>query len=283
MKKVLVLFGGVSSEHDVSCVSASYVVSNIPRDKYEVCPLGITKEGEWFLFEGDVSLLPEDKWIKSGKCTKALLSPDRKDHGITVFRESGPEKIHIDVCFPVMHGKNGEDGTVQGLLQLAQIPYVGCDATSSGVCMDKAVANAVADAFGINQAKWCAFTQYDFNKNRQECIDTAVYKLGFPIFVKPANAGSSVGITKAHDIPELIEAMNVAFNEDKKAVLEEFIDGHEVECAVLGMQFPLPVLCQPRHDSRKRRHTYPTGRNSANGYQPESLFREKGWHHILGR
>lgn len=105
MKKVLVLFGGVSSEHDVSCVSASYVVSNIPRDKYEVCPLGITKEGEWFLFEGDVSLLPEDKWIKSGKCTKALLSPDRKDHGITVFRESGPEKIHIDVCFPVMHGK----------------------------------------------------------------------------------------------------------------------------------------------------------------------------------
>ena len=239
MKKVLVLFGGVSSEHDVSCVSASYVVSNIPRDKYEVCPLGITKEGEWFLFEGDVSLLPEDKWIKSGKCTKALLSPDRKDHGITVFRESGPEKIHIDVCFPVMHGKNGEDGTVQGLLQLAQIPYVGCDATSSGVCMDKAVANAVADAFGINQAKWCAFTQYDFNKNRQECIDTAVNKLGFPIFVKPANAGSSVGITKAHDVPELIEAMNVAFNEDKKAVLEEFIDGHEVECAVLGNEEPI--------------------------------------------
>jgi D-alanine-D-alanine ligase len=105
--------------------------------------------------------------------------------------------------------------------------------------MDKAVANAVADAFGINQAKWCAFTQYDFNKNRQECIDTAVNKLGFPIFVKPANAGSSVGITKAHDIPELIEAMNVAFNEDKKAVLEEFIDGHEVECAVLGNEEPI--------------------------------------------
>ena len=163
MKKVLVLFGGVSSEHDVSCVSASYVVSNIPRDKYEVCPLGITKEGELFLLEGDVSLFPEDKWLKSGKCSKALLSPDRKDHGITVFRESGPEKIHIDVCFPVMHGKNGEDGTVQGLLQLAQIPYVGCDATSSGVCMDKAVANAVADTFGINQAKWYAFTQYDFS------------------------------------------------------------------------------------------------------------------------
>lgn len=100
MKKVLVLFGGVSSEHDVSCVSASYVVSNIPRDKYEVCPLGITKEGEWFLFEGDVSLLPEDKWIKSGKCTKALLSPDRKDHGITVSGSPVPKRYILTSAFP---------------------------------------------------------------------------------------------------------------------------------------------------------------------------------------
>ena len=151
MKKVLVLFGGVSSEHDVSCVSASYVVSTIPRDKYEVCPRGISKEGEWFLFEGDVSLLPEDKWIKSGKCTKALLSPDRKDHGITVFRESGPEKIHIDVCFPVMHGKNGEDGTIQGLLELSGIPYVGCGVLASSVCMDKGVTLALAGEAGLEK------------------------------------------------------------------------------------------------------------------------------------
>lgn len=168
MKKVLVLFGGVSSEHDVSCVSASYVVSNIPRDKYEVCPLGITKDGEWFLFEGDVSLLPEDKWIKSGKCTKALLSPDRKDHGITVFRESGPEKIHIDVCFPVMHGKNGEDGTIQGLLELSGIPYVGCGVLASSVCMDKAVTNTLADQAGIAQAKWLAT---DVNEYRENCTE----------------------------------------------------------------------------------------------------------------
>ena len=239
MKKVLVLFGGVSSEHDVSCVSASYVVSNIPRDKYEVCPLGITKEGEWFLFEGDVSLLPEDKWIKSGKCTKALLSPDRKDHGITVFRESGPEKIHIDVCFPVMHGKNGEDGTIQGLFQLAQIPFVGCDATSSGSCMDKAVTNAVADAFGIDQAKWCSFTKYEYRKDTEKCIKSAVEKLGFPIFVKPANAGSSVGISKAHNEDELKAGIETALKEDKKVILEEFIEGYEVECAVLGNDEPI--------------------------------------------
>ena len=187
-------------------------------------------------YNDNIELLPEDKWLNSKSLVPAYISPDSSVHGIVTAKG---EIIKLDCVFPVLHGKNGEDGTVQGLLQLAQIPYVGCDATSSGVCMDKAVANAVADAFGINQAKWCAFTQYDFNKNRQECIDTAVNKLGFPIFVKPANAGSSVGITKAHDIPELIEAMNVAFNEDKKAVLEEFIDGHEVECAVLGNEEPI--------------------------------------------
>ena len=231
-----VIFGGVSSEHDISCISAKGIVSNIDYSKYNLILLGITKDGRWFIFNDNIELLPEEKWLNSKSLVPAYISPDSSVHGIVTAKG---EIIKLDCVFPVLHGKNGEDGTVQGLLQLAQIPYVGCDATSSGVCMDKAVANAVADAFGINQAKWCAFTQYDFNKNRQECIDTAVNKLGFPIFVKPANAGSSVGITKAHDVPELIEAMNVAFNEDKKAVLEEFIDGHEVECAVLGNEEPI--------------------------------------------
>lgn len=212
-----IIFGGVSSEHDISCISAKGIVSNIDYSKYNLILLGITKDGRWFIFNDNIELLPEDKWLNSKSLVPAYISPDSSVHGIVTAKG---EIIKLDCVFPVLHGKNGEDGTVQGLLQLAQIPYVGCDATSSGVCMDKAVANAVADAFGINQAKWCAFTQYDFNKNRQECIDTAVNKLGFPIFVKPANAGSSVGITKAHDIPELIEAMNVAFKEDKKAVKE---------------------------------------------------------------
>ena len=203
-----VIFGGVSSEHDISCISAKGIVSNIDYSKYNLILLGITKDGRWFIFNDNIELLPEDKWLNSKSLVPAYISPDSSVHGIVTAKG---EIIKLDCVFPVLHGKNGEDGTVQGLLQLAQIPYVGCDATSSGVCMDKAVANAVADAFGINQAKWCAFTQYDFNKNRQECIDTAVNKLGFTILVKPANAGSSVGITKAHDIPELIEAMNVAF------------------------------------------------------------------------
>ena len=229
--KVLIIFGGRSTEHEVSCVSAASVLNNIKG--HDVTKFGITKDGKWYHTEADNAAVSNGSW-ENDKSNREVFA----DFNSRSFVWDGGS-ITPDVIFPVLHGKNGEDGTVQGLLQLAQIPYVGCDATSSGVCMDKAVANAVADAFGINQAKWCAFTQYDFNKNRQECIDTAVNKLGFPIFVKPANAGSSVGITKSHDVPELIEAMNVAFNEDKKAVLEEFIDGHEVECAVLGNEEPI--------------------------------------------
>lgn len=233
-----IMFGGVSSEHDISCISAKGIISNIDFNKYYVILLGITKDGRWYIFNDDINLLPNDEWTKSRSLVSAYISPDASIHGIVT---SKGETIRLDCVFPVLHGKNGEDGTVQGLLQLAQIPYVGCDATSSGVCMDKAVANAVADAFGIAQAKWCAFTQYEFNKNRQQCLDEAVGKLGFPIFVKPANAGSSVGISKVNSVEELIDGMNKAFAEDKKVVLEEFIDGHEVECAVLGNEEPIPA------------------------------------------
>lgn len=231
-KKTLgIIFGGVSSEHDISCISAKNVISNIDYNKYNVVLIGITKEGRWFVYNDDINLLPEDKWIYSNKLVPAFISPDASVHGIVC---STGEIIRLDVVFPVLHGKNGEDGTIQGLLQLAQIPFVGCDATSSGVCMDKAVTNAVADTFSIPQAKWCAISSYDYRKDGEQALDDAVMKLGFPIFVKPANAGSSVGISKAHNKDELRNAMEIAFKEDKKAILEEFIDGHEVECAVLG-------------------------------------------------
>lgn len=231
-----VLFGGASSEHDISCISAKSILENIDKSKYDIIMLGITKKGEWFLFDDDLKLLPNDKWLTSKSLKKAYITPDTSVHGIVC--EDG-SKIKVDVVFPVLHGKNGEDGTVQGLLQLAQIPFVGCDATSSGSCMDKAVTNAVADAFGIKQAKWCSFTKYEYDKDSRRCIDTAVKKLGFPIFIKPANAGSSVGITKAHNEEELRHGMQVAYEQDKKAILEEFIKGAEVECAVLGNDEPI--------------------------------------------
>lgn len=234
MKKALIIFGGASSEHFVSCVSASYVISNIPTDKYDVITVGITRDGEWYLYEGDVSLLPEDKWLTSGKCTKAVLSPDRKDKSLIVFRDDKVEKIKIDVAFPVLHGKNGEDGTIQGLFELSGIPYVGSDCCSSACCMDKAITNTLADSAGICQAKWLSCIKEEYNDIKDEFLKKAEDYLGYPIFVKPANAGSSVGVSKAVDRASLEKAMETAFNEDRKVVLEEFIDGYEVECAVLG-------------------------------------------------
>lgn len=234
MKKALIIFGGASSEHFVSCVSASYVISNIPTDKYDVVTVGITRDGEWYLYEGDVSFLPEDKWLENGKITKAVLSPDRKDKSLIVFRDDKVEKIKIDVAFPVLHGKNGEDGTIQGLLELSGIPYVGSDCRSSACSMDKAITNTLADSAEICQAKWLSCVAEEYKEVKDNFLKKAEDYLDYPIFVKPANAGSSVGVSKAVDRASLEKAMEVAFKEDRKVVLEEFVDGFEVECAVLG-------------------------------------------------
>ncbi len=237
MKKTLgIIFGGASSEHDISCISAKGIIKNLDYDKYNVVLIGISKNGRWFIFNDDINLLPDDKWLNSKRLVPAFISPDTSVHGVVTSRG---EIIRLDVVFPVLHGKNGEDGTIQGLLQLAQIPFVGCDSTSSGVCMDKALTNAVADAFEIPQAKWVAITKYDYGKKGSELLNAVIEKLGLPIFVKPANAGSSVGISKAHNKDELAKAMDIALKEDKKAVLEQFIDGAEVECAVLGNNEPV--------------------------------------------
>lgn len=239
MTNVLVIFGGVSSEHDVSCVSAASVIDNIPRDKYAVYMLGITKTGEWKLFEGKTDLLPGDKWADSAFCTRAVLSPDRADHGVLVFRDGGVETIKIDVVFPVLHGKNGEDGTMQGLLDVSGIPYVGCDTLSSAMCMDKAVTNLTADTVGVPQAKWLSVTRAEFSADNEAFYDRVENELGFPAFIKPANAGSSVGISKAKNRDDLKAAAELAFANDNKLVAEETIDGLEAECAVLGNTSPM--------------------------------------------
>lgn len=233
MKNILVLFGGCSSEHDVSTVSAQSVIYHISPDKYNIFMMGITKDGQWYLFEGDPKLLSDDMWTQSPDKDRAFVSPDRGVHGITVLREGSYENIHIDVAFPVLHGKNGEDGTMQGLFQLAGIPYVGCDAASSAVSIDKILTNTIADYNNVAQARWDYITKYEFD-NGIKSLEAIAEHLGYPIFVKPANAGSSVGITKAHDYEELKAALAVAFLHDTRVLFEEFIDGYEVECAVLG-------------------------------------------------
>ena len=242
MKKALILFGGVSSEHDISLISAKSVIENTPKDKYDIITVGITKDGRWYLYTGDVENLPEDKWLcDKDKLKPAVISPDRADHGIIVLGEK-TEKIKVDVVFPVLHGKNGEDGAVQGLLQLAGIPFVGCDMISSACCMDKVITNTLLDEAGIAQAKWLGLKEHEYKENGEEFIKKAEEYLGYPIFVKPANAGSSVGVSKATDKESLKKAIDKAFKEDTKLVLEEGITGKEIECAVLGNEEPIASL-----------------------------------------
>ncbi|MGN0569918.1 MAG: D-alanine--D-alanine ligase family protein [Candidatus Fimenecus sp.] len=239
MKNALIIFGGVSSEHDISLLSASSVIRNIPKDKYNVIMLGITKQGEMYLYDGDFKNLPEDKWLNDkALLKKAVISTDRNDRGIIVFNENGLEKIKIDVCFPVLHGKNGEDGTMQGLLTVAGIPFVGCGTMASAVCMDKAMTNSICDVNGIPQAKWKYITLHDFTLRGREFARECEEYLGLPVFIKPANAGSSVGVRKAKTVDEIYSALEYAFSFDDRVVVEEGIDGIEVECAVMGNDEP---------------------------------------------
>ena len=238
MKNLLVIFGGCSSEYEVSLRSSASVLKNINRDKYNVLTLGITKDGRWLYYTGDIDSIENGSWTESSSTCSAVISPDRKDKALLVMKDNGTEKIAIDVIFPVLHGKNGEDGTIQGLFELAGIPYVGCGLLASGMCMDKAVTNTLADAAGIPGAKWAAFTKTEYESGNVD-LEPIIEKLGFPIFVKPANAGSSVGISKAHNLEELKVALTVAFENDYKAVLEETLIGREIECAVMGNENPV--------------------------------------------
>ena len=228
---IAVLFGGQSSEHVVSCMSAANVIDQIDKDKYDLLLIGITEEGEWILTPS-VEEIRNDTW-RSGR-THAVLSPDATRKCVIISEGDATKEVRVDVVFPVLHGLRGEDGTVQGLLELARIPYVGCGVLASAVCMDKAVANALFDAAGIPHTKWLSACRWEIESDLDGVCDGAIAKLGWPIFVKPANAGSSVGITKAHDRDELKQAIALALENDHKVVFEAFVDGHEVECAVIG-------------------------------------------------
>ena len=236
---VAVIFGGQSSEHEVSRVSVTMVLNNIDREKYNVYMTGITKDGKWYLYEGEVGRIADGGWETSGQTTQAFIAPDAALHGMVVMRESGAEIIPLDAVFPVMHGRNGEDGTIQGLCELAHIPCVGCGLTSSAVCLDKALTNTVLEYAGIPQAKFLWFYAPYFEKHMDEILDQIEDELGYPCFVKPANAGSSVGISKCDRRGDVIDAVRFAAGHDRKIVVEENINGQEVEVAILGNDEPI--------------------------------------------
>ncbi len=231
--KVCVLFGGVSNEHDVSLMSAKSVVDNIPKDKYDVVKVGITKKGRWLFFPGVSDEILNNSWHEHPDCVPCMISPDAATKGL--IKMEGKEIIieKIDVILPVLHGKNGEDGTIQGLLELSGIPYCGCEVLSSSVCMDKVFTNKILDWHNIKRAKWDFM--HDYEKENLEEIEKRLEKtLKYPIFVKPSKSGSSVGISKANNKEELHQAINIALAHDDKVIFEEFVKGHEVECAVFG-------------------------------------------------
>lgn len=228
--KIAVFFGGCSSEYSVSLESASSVINNLNREKYEPVPVGITEKGKWYYFSGDVAKIREDQWLNEEDCVPAALSPDRGERKLLLFRGDKVENITIDAAFPVMHGRNGEDGTIQGLIELAGIPLVGCGVLSSALCMDKDRAHKLAEFAGIHVPKAMAFGKiYDLHTVLDFADNT-----GYPLFVKPVKAGSSYGITKVQDKANLMEAIELAFRYDNEVIVEEAVPGFEVGCAVLG-------------------------------------------------
>jgi len=232
---VAVLFGGQSTEHEISCISAVTIAQNIDAEKYDSILVGITKEGEWLLVES-VEEIRSDTWRESKN--HAILSPDAKYKGLLIYREGSNQfrRVPLDIVFPALHGAKGEDGTVQGLLELAEIPYVGCGVLSSAVSMDKLHTKRIANTLGIRQAAYEPVYREEIGT--EEGMEAAVRRIEerfpYPMFVKPCCSGSSRGVTKAADEKALRQGLLLAAEHDRKMLVEEMIVGHEVECAVLG-------------------------------------------------
>lgn len=229
-KTIAVLFGGQSSEHEVSCISAVTIMNAINSEEYNIVRIGITKEGHWLLVSSTQDIT-SGTWINS--TTTAVISPDATRKEIICINSDGTKCIPVDVVFPVLHGLYGEDGTVQGLLELAKIPYVGCGVIASALGMDKLYAKIVVDTLGIAQASYVAVRKSEL-EDMEKMVARVEEKLDYPVFVKPSNAGSSKGISKAHNQEELKAAFVEAAKHDEKILVEETIVGRELECAVLG-------------------------------------------------
>ena len=231
--KVAVLFGGQSTEHAVSLQSACAVLHAMKGTRFEAVPVGITREGRWFWYRGPLDAVGEGVWEKE-ECAPVTLTPDASVHGLLV---QGAGSLYLDAAFPVLHGKNGEDGTVQGLLALAGIPCVGCGVLASALCMDKDAAHRLARAAGV-EVPPCAVLHAP---PRPEVLAACTHGLRYPLFVKPACAGSSFGVTRVETPDALPAAVAEAFRHDGKALVEQAVPGFEVGCAVLGAGEALTV------------------------------------------
>lgn len=229
-KNLVVLFGGQSSEHVVSCMSVLNVAANIDRELYNVYLVGITEEGHW-LFVDSEKEIEDESWRK--KEVSAFLSPDATEKCLFILRDGGMEKLPVDVVFPVLHGLYGEDGTVQGLLELAKIPYVGCGVLSSAVSMDKLSTKILVSSLGIRQAAYVPVMKEELS-DMDGVVSRIEQAFPYPVFIKPSNAGSSRGVSRADNRKMLVDGLLEAARNDRRILVEEAIVGHEIETAVYG-------------------------------------------------
>ncbi|MCL1862866.1 MAG: D-alanine--D-alanine ligase [Defluviitaleaceae bacterium] len=229
-KNVLVIFGGVSPEHDISRKSVTSVVHAL--NGHTIIPVYITREGKWLMYDGKLDNIAGINWEKFG--TPAILSPDRFNRGLLRIVSEKVKVVPVDVVFPVLHGPNGEDGTIQGLCELAGIPYVGCNVAASAIAMDKALMKLAAKGLKIPQADYLVFGADEVRADIKEVMKKIRYKIGYPCFVKPTVGGSSIGIFKVADKKALPDALDAALEFSSRVVVEKAVEGREVEVGVLG-------------------------------------------------
>jgi D-alanine-D-alanine ligase len=241
--KLLVVFGGKSSEHSVSLVSAAGVIENLDTDIYEIIKVGITKDGQWLLTDENTDKIRNGSWELNKNNISVALSLNPNEKGLVLLYKDCYTSLPIDVSFPVLHGANGEDGTIQGLFEIADIPYVGPGVSASANSMDKAITKIIIDNANMKQAKWILIYSYDFNDKKEETIHKIENTFTYPVFIKPSSTGSSVGISKAKNKTELENAIIEASKYNDKILIEEFINGQEIEVAVLGNKNPIASVC----------------------------------------
>lgn len=234
--KLAIIFGGKSSEYPVSLHSTASVLRQIDKNKYDILCIGINQDGKWYTYNGTIDALEHDHWQQTETCKEVMLSCSQAHKGFIEFQEDGTHReIAVDCIFPILHGKNGEDGTMQGLFELSGIPYVGCDHMSSAICMDKEMTHIIAEHAGVPCAPYMCIYKHE-NMDVKGIYEDAKQKLGLPIFIKPANAGSSFGISKVETFEEFDKGLQEAFIHDGrgKVILETTIEGFEIGCAVMG-------------------------------------------------
>ncbi|HYE81441.1 MAG TPA: D-alanine--D-alanine ligase family protein [Clostridia bacterium] len=232
---VAVVFGGKSGEHEVSLMSATNVIKAMDKNKYDIHMIGITREGKWLAYKGDADRIADSSWEKEA----ARADRDETINLLFSGLFGGNNESKIDVVFPVLHGPNGEDGTIQGLFEMLDMPYVGCGVMASALGMDKEFSKQLFKDAGLPVGKYAVVLKRDIERDMEPIIGMVEKEFAFPVFIKPVNMGSSVGITKAHTREELKYGLTEACKYDRKVIIEKGINCREFECSVLGNNDPV--------------------------------------------